>query len=80
MRKSFLILLLVLVQFAASAQNLSEQKERRQKAEKEIEFINSQLKTISSKQKASTEQQTETAEIILDWLNRHFAEGGTNEQ
>lgn len=56
MRKTLLIFLLVLVQFAASAQNLSEQKERRQKAEKEIEFINSQLKTISSKKKASTEQ------------------------
>lgn len=56
MRKALLILLLALVQFAASAQNLSEQEERRQKAEKEIEFINSQLKTISSKKKASTEQ------------------------
>ena len=28
---------------------------------------------------SAEEQQTQTAEIILDWLNRHTADGGTNE-
>ena len=29
---------------------------------------------------SAEEQQLQTAEIILDWLNRHTADGGTNEQ
>ena len=28
---------------------------------------------------SAEEQQTKTAEIILDWLNRHIAKGETNE-
>ena len=29
---------------------------------------------------SAEEQQSQTAEIVLDWLNRHFAEAKTNEQ
>lgn len=56
MKKILFITILLLLQVSSSAQDVSTQKERKQKIEKEIEFINSQLKNISSKQKASTEQ------------------------
>lgn len=56
MKRILFITILLLLQVSSSAQDVSTQKERKQKIEKEIEFINSQLKNISSKQKASTEQ------------------------
>ncbi len=56
MKRILFITILLLLQVSSSAQDISVQKERKQKIEKEIEFINSQLKNISSKQKASTEQ------------------------
>lgn len=56
MKRILFITILLLLQVSSPAQDVSTQKERKQKIEKEIEFINSQLKSISSKQKASTEQ------------------------
>lgn len=56
MRKTLLIALLLLVAFPAFCQDVSEQRERKQKIEEEISFINNQLKSLSSKQKASTKQ------------------------
>ncbi len=56
MKRILLITALILVHLSSSAQDISTREERRQKIEKEIEFINTQLKNISSKQKASTEQ------------------------
>ena len=53
-------LLFLLVLFAATAafgqQDVSKQKERKRQIEEEINFIDRQLKTITSKQKATTEQ------------------------
>lgn len=55
MKRLILILLLFLPCLPSAAQDISSQKARKQKIEKEIEFINSQLRSLSSKQKASTE-------------------------
>ena len=53
-------LLFLLVLFAATAafgqQDVSKQKERKRQIEEEINFIDRQLKSINSKQKATTEQ------------------------
>ena len=53
-------LLFLLVLFAATAafgqQDVSKQKERKRQIEEEINFIDRQLKSITSKQKATTEQ------------------------
>ena len=58
-------LLFLLVLFAATAafgqQDVSKQKERKRQIEEEINFIDRQLKTITSKQKATTEQLSQKA-------------------
>lgn len=57
MKRCLLILLLLLSGTAAfGQQDVSQQTERKRKIEEEINFIDKQLKSISSKQKATTEQ------------------------
>ena len=57
MKRWLLIPLLLLLGTAAfGQQDVSKQTERKRKIEEEINFIDKQLKTISSKQKATTEQ------------------------
>ena len=51
-------LLLLLATAAFGQQDVSKQTERKRKIEEEINFIDNQLKSISSKQKATTEQLT----------------------
>ena len=51
-------LLLLLATASFGQQDVSKQTERKRKIEEEINFIDSQLKSISSKQKATTEQLT----------------------
>ena len=58
MRRLILLSLCLLLSLAASGQDVSKQSERKRKIEEEITFIDNQLKAISSKQKASTEQLT----------------------
>lgn len=56
MRKALLILIAIMIGFPALCQDVTEQSQRKKKIEEEISFINNQLKSISSKQKASTKQ------------------------
>ena len=58
MRRLFLLSLCLLLSLAASGQDVSKQSERKRKIEEEISFIDNQLKSITSKQKASTQQLT----------------------
>ena len=56
MKRSLLLLLLLLCGTGALAQDVSKQTERKRKIEEEISFIDNQLKSIAGKQKATTEQ------------------------
>ena len=56
MKKAILLILLALCAATAFGQDVSKQTERKRKIEEEIQFIDNQLKTISSKQKDTTEQ------------------------
>ena len=58
MKRILLLSAFLLLALAASGQDVSKQSERKRKIEEEISFIDNQLKAISSKQKASTEQLT----------------------
>ena len=58
MKRSLLLLLLLLCGTGALAQDVSKQTERKRKIEEEISFIDNQLKSIAGKQKATTEQLT----------------------
>lgn len=58
MRRLVLLSLCLLLSLAASGQDVSQQSERKRKIEEEISFIDNQLKSITSKQKASTQQLT----------------------
>ena len=64
-----LLLLLLLLLTGASAfgqQDVTEQTERKRRIEEEINFIDNQLKSISSKQKATTEQLTLIRKRVSD--------------
>lgn len=67
MRKGFL-LIFVLVWGCAAAfgQDVSKQNEQKRRIEEEISFINNQLKSITSKQKATTEQLTLIRKRVSD--------------
>lgn len=56
MKKFLLTAVALLVAFQLYCQDVSEQSQRKQKVEEEIAFINNQLKSLSTKQKASTRQ------------------------
>lgn len=56
MKRLLIITLALLVQMPAFSQDVTKETERKQQIEQEIDFIDGQLKTISSKQKASTHQ------------------------
>lgn len=56
MKKLVLLLFTLLLCAAASGQDVSKQTERKRKIEEEISFIDNQLKSITSKQKATTQQ------------------------
>jgi septal ring factor EnvC (AmiA/AmiB activator) len=58
MRRLLLLSLCLLLSLAASGQDVSKQSERKRKIEEEISFIDNQLKAITTKQKASTQQLT----------------------
>ena len=58
MRRLVLLSLCLLLSLAASGQDVSKQSERKRKIEEEISFIDNQLKAITTKQKASTQQLT----------------------
>ena len=58
MKRLLLLLLILLAAPGVSAQDVSKQTERKRKIEEEISFIDNQLKSITSKQKATTEQLT----------------------
>lgn len=58
MKRALLIVLLMVMQWSASGQDISRQSERKKQIEEEISFINNQLKNLSSKQKASTAELT----------------------
>lgn len=58
MRRLLLLSLCLLLSLAASGQDVSKQSERKRKIEEEISFIDNQLKAITNKQKASTQQLT----------------------
>ena len=58
MRRLVLLSLCLLLSLAASGQAVSKQSERKRKIEEEISFIDNQLKAITTKQKASTQQLT----------------------
>ena len=66
MKRILLLSLLLLLGVAASGQDVSKQSERKRKIEEEISFIDNQLKAISSKQKASTEQLTLIRRRVTD--------------
>ena len=58
MKRFLLLLTLLLLGTSAFGQDVSKQTERKRKIEEEINFIDNQLKSITSKQKATTEQLT----------------------
>lgn len=58
MRRYLLLLLFILSSAAIFAQDVSQQTEQKRRIEEEIDFIDNQLKAITSKQKASTQQLT----------------------
>ena len=66
MRRLLLISLCLLLSLAASGQDVSKQSERKRQIEEEISFIDNQLKSITSKQKASTQQLTLIQRRVTD--------------
>lgn len=66
MRRLILLSLCLLLALAASGQDVSKQSERKRKIEEEISFIDNQLKSITSKQKASTQQLTLIQRRVTD--------------
>lgn len=58
MKRLLLLTACLLLAFGASGQDVSKQSERKRKIEEEINFIDNQLKAITNKQKASTQQLT----------------------
>ena len=58
MKRFFLILACLLLGTSSFGQDVSKQTERKRQIEEEISFIDNQLKSITSKQKATTEQLT----------------------
>ena len=66
MRRLLLLSLCLLLSLAASGQDVSKQSERKRKIEEEISFIDNQLKAITSKQKASTQQLTLIQRRVTD--------------
>ena len=66
MRRALLLSICLLLALAASGQDVSKQSERKRKIEEEISFIDNQLKAITSKQKASTQQLTLIRRRVTD--------------
>lgn len=66
MRRLVLLSLCLLLSLAASGQDVSKQSERKRKIEEEISFIDNQLKAITTKQKASTQQLTLIQRRVTD--------------
>lgn len=56
MKRLLVIILVLLVQMPAFSQDVTRETELKRQIEQEIDFIDSQLKSLSSKQKASTHQ------------------------
>ena len=80
MKKPLLLTLLLLLAATAFGQDVSKQKERKQRIEEEIAFIDNQLKSILGKQKASTEQlslirrKVSDRKSLISDLDRQIAE------
>lgn len=78
MRRAAAIALLVLVFCCAQAQDISRQSERKKRLMEEISFIDNQLKNLSSKQKATTQQlslikkKVENRRTILSDIDRQI--------
>ena len=66
MKRWLLLSVCLLATLAASGQDVSKQSERKRKIEEEISFIDNQLKAITSKQKASTQQLTLIQRRVTD--------------
>lgn len=66
MKRWLLLSVCLLAALAASGQDVSKQSERKRKIEEEISFIDNQLKAITSKQKASTQQLTLIQRRVTD--------------
>ena len=66
MKRALLLSICLLLAFAASGQDVSKQSERKRQIEEEISFIDNQLKAITSKQKASTQQLTLIRRRVTD--------------
>ena len=66
MRRLLLLSLCLLLTAAASGQDVTKQSERKRKIEEEISFIDNQLKSITNKQKASTQQLTLIQRRVTD--------------
>ena len=66
MRRLLLLSLCLLLTAASSGQDVTKQSERKRKIEEEISFIDNQLKSITSKQKASTQQLTLIQRRVTD--------------
>ena len=66
MRRLLLLSLCLLLTAASSGQDVTKQSERKRKIEEEISFIDNQLKSITNKQKASTQQLTLIQRRVTD--------------
>ena len=84
MKRLLLILVILLHFLSLSAQDTSRQSEQKKRLEEEIEFINTQLKEILSKEKASTLQLTlisrkiSNRKAIIEGIDKEIAEISRN--